>query len=996
MKKKFLILITFLSLTVNAQNVITGTVVSQRSGETIPGVSILIKGINEGTITDFGGSYSITANEGDTLAFSYLGYNTQEVIVKSQSVINISLFESEEALDEIVIIGYGTQRKSDLTGAVAVANMEEINKATVATVDQALQGQIAGVDVTANSGSPGGGVMVRIRGIGTLNSSDPLFVVDGMMVSDINFLNPNDIESIQVLKDASSTAIYGSRGSNGVIIISSKKGHKNQKGEVNFNSYYGFQNFWRDANVLDAKTWGALRNEAMVAAGNPAPIADPSTLETTDWFREISNQDAPITNINLSFSGGSEKGNYFISTNYFKQEGIVKKTGFERITFRANSSSQIKPWLKIGENITVVKSESQKVAEQDEWTSILITSMAADPTSPVRNPDGSFARGIYNDTWNPVAIQEYTNNNDVVYRTIGNVFADIKLMEDLVFKTNYSLEYSFGETDNYNPVYYVSPVQQNSASRLAKNNSNRLISQWTNTLNYDKVFGEHTLSALIGTEIYSFNYKYNGINVNNVPSDDIDIRFIDNATGANAATVLGSQQESRQLSYFARANYSFKDRYLFTANFRADASSKFSKKNQWGYFPSFSAGWKISSEDFMNKTESVSLLKLRAGWGQIGNQGSVAPYQDVTTASPGTNYLFGGTLAPGFSFPGSGNDEIKWETSTTTNVGIDFGFFNDKLSGSLDYFIKNTKDMLLQVPIPGQTGIQSAPTQNAGSMKNTGFELSTQYKNNKNDFNYSFGAVFSKIKNEVIDLGSDGAYIDGASFFNSYFVTRTTAGKPIAQFYGFKTNGLFQNQAEIDAQTAQTNVAPGDVRYVDAGNDGELDFFYLGSPLPDFTYGFNANFDYKGFDFGFQLQGVQGVEIFNGTSQYKRSSTANWNLGRDMTNRWTGEGSTNNALYPRLNANDVNNSRMSDRFIEDGSYLRIKNIQFGYTIPIPEKLNVDKLRVYLNAQNIYTITNYSGLDPEIGTRGYNPLDIGVDRGYYPVPRIISFGMNLTF
>ncbi len=996
MKKKFLLLITFLSLSVTAQNVITGTVVSQSSGETIPGVSILIRGMNIGTITDLGGSYTVNANDGETIIFSNLGYSTQEVIVQGQKVINISLSENVQALNEVVLVGYGTQRKGDLTGAVAVANIKEINKATVATVGQALQGQLAGVDVTANSGSPGGGVMVRIRGVGTLNNSNPLYVVDGMMVSDIDFLNLNDVESIQVLKDASSTAIYGSRGSNGVIIISSKKGNKNQKGKVNFNSYYGIQNFWRDANVLDAKTWGALRNEAMVAAGNPAPIDNPSTLETTGWFKEISNQDAPITNVDLSFSGGSEKGNYFISSTYFNQEGIVKKTGFERFTFRTNSSHQVKPWLKIGENVTVVKSESQKVAEQDEWTSILITSMTADPASPIKNTDGSFATGIYNDIWNPVAIQEYTNNNDVVYRTIGNVFADIKLMEDIVFKTNYSLEYSFGETDNYNPAYYVSPVQQNSISKLSKNNSSRLISQWTNTINYDKVFGDHALTALVGMEAYSLTYKYNGISVNNVPSDNIDIRFIDNATGANAATVWGSQEESRQLSYFARANYSFKDKYLLTATFRADASSKFSKKNQWAYFPSFSAGWKLSSEDFMNKIESVSLLKLRASWGQIGNQESVAPYQDVTTASPGTNYLFGGVLAPGFSFPGSGNDEIKWETSTTTDVGIDFGFFNDKLSGSFDYYVKNTTDMLLQVPIPGQTGIQNPPTQNAGSMKNIGFELSAQYKNNKNEFNYSFGVVFAKTKNEVTDLGSDGAYIDGASFFNSYYVTRTTVGRPIAQFYGYKTDGLFQNQAAIDAQTAQKGVAPGDVRYVDADNDGELDFFYLGSPLPDFTYGFNANFGYKGFDFGIQMQGVQGIDIFNGTSQYKRSSTANWNLGRDMTNRWTGEGSTNNSLYPRLNANDVNNSRMSDRFIEDGSYLRIKNIQFGYTIPIAEKINIDKLRVYFNAQNLYTFTKYSGLDPEIGTRGYNPLDIGVDRGYYPIPRIISFGINLAF
>ncbi|VAW10559.1 Outer membrane TonB-dependent transporter, utilization system for glycans and polysaccharides (PUL), SusC family [hydrothermal vent metagenome] len=995
MKKSTLILLfMFCSFSIAAQNIITGTVTDVN--ETIPGVSILLKDTTNGTVTDFDGGYSINAEKGSVLVFSYIGYISQEIVVKDQSVINVSLEVDVNVLDEVVIVGYGVQKKSDLTGAIATVDVNEIGKVTVATADQALQGHVAGVDVTTNSGSPGGGVTVRIRGIGTLNSSSPLFVVDGMMVDDIDFLNPNDIESIQILKDASSTAIYGSRGSNGVVIISSKKGNKNKEAVVSYNSYYGVQNFWRSTNVMDAKTWATLKNEAMVAAGNPAPIADPSSLQNTDWFDEISNHDAVISSTDISVSGGGEKGSYFISANNFKQDGIVKKTNFDRLTFRANSSYQVKPWLKVGENITLVKNKYKSIAEQDEWTSILITSIAADPASPVRNSDGSFARGIYNDTWNPVAIQEFTNNKDVVYRTIGNIFADIEFMKGLVFKTNYSVEYSFGETDDYDPVYSVSPVQQNSVSKLSKNNSNRLIGQWTNTLDYKKDFGEHSISALIGAEQYSFDYKYNGVSVNNVPSDDIDIRFIDNATENNAATAWGSQEEVRQLSYLSRINYSFKDKYLFTANFRADASSKFSKKNRWGYFPSFSAGWKISDEGFLSNIENISILKIRAGWGQIGNQGSVSPYQDVTTASPGANYLWGGVLSPGSAFPGSGNDEIKWETSTTLNFGLDYGFFNGKLSGSLDYFTKNTTDMLLQVPIPGQTGIQNPPTQNVGAMKNSGFELSALYKNKENDFKYSFGLVFSKIVNEVVDLGAEDAFIDGASFFNSYFVTRTTVGRPIAQFYGFKTDGLFQNQAEIDAQTSQADVAPGDVRYVDADNDGNSDFFFLGSPLPDYTYGFNVNFEYKGLDLTVQLQGVQGNKLFNGTSQYKRSSTATWNLGRDMVNRWTGEGTQNDARYPRMNANDVNNSRMSDRFIEDGSYLRIKTLQLGYNVSITDKMPMDKLRLYLNAQNLFTFTNYSGLDPEIGIRNYNPLDVGVDRGFYPQARVFSFGVNLAF
>ncbi len=981
----------------NTSSVVSGTVTDSSTGDPLIGVSIAVKGTTRGVNSDINGQYTIKVFPGEnTLVFSYVGYETKEISIENRSKIDVTMQGMALSIPEVVVVGYGAQKKSDLTGAVSVVNVESLSKHEVPTLDQALQGQVAGVDVTANSGTPGGGVMVRIRGIGTLNNSEPLFVVDGMMVEDIDFLSPGDVKSVQVLKDASSTAIYGSRGSNGVVIITTKGGSNREKAKVTYDTYYGVQNFWRSINVLDAPSWATLKNEAMVAAGLEAPIADPSALSTTDWFDEISHKNAPILNANLSVAGGSKKSNYYLSANYFKQEGILYKTGFDRIALRANSSYKVKPWLKFGENLTLVKNKYQSLAEQDEWTSAIITAIAADPASPVRYDDGEFARGIYNDTWNPAAIQAYTNNDDVVYRTIGNVFADVEFIKNLTFTTKYSLEYSFGETSDFNPVYYVSPVQQNNTSNLSINNSNRLIGQWSNTLNYKRSFGEHSFSVLVGAESYSYEYKYNGLSVNDIPTDDIDIRFADNAAGNNAATVWGSRQQVKQLSYLSRLNYNFREKYLFTANFRADASSKFSKKNRWGYFPSFSFGWRVTQEDFMKNFERVSNLKLRLGWGQIGNQGSVPPYQDVTTASPGANYLWGGQLAPGISFPGSGNDEIKWETSTTLNFGIDYGLFNGKLSGAIDYFIKNTTGMLLQVPIPAQSGIQFPPTQNAGSMKNTGLELSARYTNKDHDLHYSVGVVFSKIKNEVTDLGAEDAFIDGAPFFNSYYITRTTVGKPIAQFYGFKTDGLFQNQAEIDAQTAQTDVAPGDVRYVDADNDGELDLFYLGSPLPDFTYGLNGSLDYKGIDFSFQLQGVQGNKIFNGTSQYKLSSTATWNLGRDMMNRWTGEGTQNDARYPRMNAADVNNSRMSDRFIEDGSYLRIKSVQLGYNIKLGNLLKVEKLRVYLNAQNLFTFTKYTGLDPEIGMRDYDPLDVGIDRGYYPVARTYSVGLNLTF
>ncbi len=965
--------------------------------EPLVGATIIIKGTTNGTTADADGHFRLEATKGDVLVASYIGTFTSEITYTGQAQIDFVLQTDIASLEEIIVVGYGTQKKADITGAISVVDMDELNKRQVATIDEALQGQVAGVDVTSSSGTPGGGIMIRIRGTGTLNDSSPLFVVDGLMVNDINFVNPNDIESMQVLKDASATAIYGSRGSNGVVIITTKKGEEG-KTQIQLSTYAGVQNFWRSTNVLDANTWGQLRNEAMVAAGNPAPIANPENLENTNWFNEIQNENAAIYSLNLSISGANKKGNYFISANKFSQDGIIKKTNFERLSFRINSSFNVKPWLKVGENINIAKSTTQRGVEQDEWTSMVITSIAKDPASPVRNDDGTFAAGTYNDTWNPAAIIEYTNNDDVVYRTIGNVFADITLTEGLTFRSSYSLEYSFGETDSYRPVYYVSSVQQNVISNYSKNNSSRFIGQWSNTLSYAKTVGDHAFDALLGYESYSSNYQYNGISVNDIPSDNIDVRYIDNATGSNAATVWGSINQVRQLSALGRVNYSFKDKYLLTANFRADASSKFAKKNRWGYFPSFSAGWRISDESFFSSVSVINNLKFRVGWGLIGNQGSVPPYQNVTTSSAGANYLWGGVLAAGSSFPGSGNDEIQWETSGTTNFGLDFGFFEGKLSGTAEYYIKNTTGMLLQVPIPSQAGLQNPPTLNAGEMRNTGLELSLLYRNNDNKLRYSFGGNFSKINNEVVDLGADDAFIDGALFMNSFNVTRTTAGRPIAQFYGYKTDGLFQNQAEIDAQTAQQNVAPGDVRYVDADNDGELDFEYLGSPLPSFTYAFNASLGYAGFDLSIQIQGVHGNQIFNGTSFYKRSSTANWNLGRDMVNRWTGEGSQNDARYPRMNAADVNNSLMSDRYIEDGSYMRIKNLQLGYNISTSflSKLKLSQARVYINAQNLLTFTKYSGLDPEIGMNGFSALDLGVDRGFYPQARIFSAGLTATF
>ncbi len=986
---------------INAQINVQGTVKFGDTNTPGVGVTVLEKGTNNAVVTDLDGKFKITVkSKKSVLVFSFIGFKTTEVALNGKTNISVTLPVNQQELSQVVVVGYGTQQKSDLTGAVSVVKMDNFDKREVSSVSQALQGQVAGVDVTSNSGTPGGGVMVRVRGIGTLNNSNPLYVVDGTMVDDIDFINPNDIASIQVLKDASATAIYGSRGANGVIIITTKNGTKSKQAHVIINSYFGVQNFWRKPPLCNAQQWAMLNNEAKRAAGlTPYPsLNNPDTLHSTDWFDQISHKNAPIQDYNVAVSGGSKKNSYFISTDYLAQQGIVNKTDFERISIRINSAHNVKKWLKVGQNFTLSKTKQHTVLEQDEWTNVLISALNIDPVTPVYNKDGSFAHSDYNDIYNPVAEIYYTNDEDNSYNALGNIYAQFNIFNKLKFKTNFSADYSNGKSQSYNPVYHVSGEQQNSVSQLSLDYYQELINQWTNTLTYENDFGNHHVTFLLGGETYKDYVTWHGLTVSNFPSDDPTIRYIDNANGRNNAIVNGSIEDTRLLSAFTRINYSYKDKYLLTINFRTDGSSKFTKGHRWGYFPSFSAGWKISDENFMKNIKFINFLKLRAGWGQIGNQESVAPYSFVTTASSGQNYVWGKHLVPGVAFLSAANTEIQWETSTTTNIGMDFGLFGNKITGTVEYFIKNTTNMLLQVPIPGQTGIQEAPWQNAGAMQNKGIEISLNYKNMKNVLKYSFGFVFSSIHNKVISLGNGNEFINGGSFRDNYYVNRTVVGRPIAQFYGYKAIGLFQNQAEIDAQTAQTNVAPGDVKYLDADKDGKLDMLFLGSPLPKFTGSFNINLRYKGFYLTSVFQGVYGNKIFNGTTYYNRSSSAYWNLYNDMLNRWTGEGSQNDPRYPRMNATDVNNSFMSNRYLEDGSYLRIKTFQIGYNIPkiLLSKMYIQNAKIYFNAQNLYTFTKYTGLDPEIGQGDQGTLDIGIDRATYPQARIYSIGLSVTF
>ena len=987
------------------ERTITGIVLDAETSEPLIGVTVRAPKSGSGVTTDLNGKFVVRVQPNDsTLSFSYIGYSPRHVNVVGKSRLNVSLSEMANTVGEVVAVGYGIQKKEDLTGAISVVDMKEVNKLSASTLSHALQGQVAGVDVTSFSGSPGSGISVRVRGIGTLNDSDPLFVVDGMMVGDINFLNTADIESVQVLKDASATAIYGSRGANGVIIITTKKGIAG-KATINFSAYYGIQNVWKSSNMCDGPTWGMLRNEMSAGLGGGTLIEDTRTLPTVDYFDAILHKDAPVKNADFSVSGGNEKGTYFLSLNGFSQDGIIKKTSFDRVTLRANGDFKANSWLTVGENITLIRTNHRGGIENDEWTSPIMTTYTRDPITPIRNEDGSFTKSTFSDIWNPVATIEYNNPKNTVYRVLANVYGEISFLKHFKFRSAYSTEYANNEYSNYTPVYYVFAAQQNpNVNSLTNYTYSTYIRQFTNTLTFDKKIKEHAFSAMLGSESYAVTYKSLQATVKDIPSNDPNVMFIDNArTKDNAAAAKGITTENKQASGFARFNYNFLERYLLTFNVRMDGSSKFTRGHRWGVFPSVSAGWRVTEEPFMKNVKVLNNLKLRMGWGQIGNEGSVDAYSYATFASSGSNYLFGGVFVPGFSFNSAGNTELKWEKTTTTNLGIDFALFNSKLSGTVEFFNKITSDMLMRVPVPGQTGMQEPPFQNAGKMRNRGLEISLQYKNYDHPVGYSVGANFTTIQNRVLDLGANNANIDGASFMNTVHLTRTTVGRPIAQFYGLKTDGLFQNWDEVHAQTAQKNVAPGDVRYKLVNKDNLFsseNYTYLGSPLPKFSYSFNAAASYKGFDLSVALQGVYGNKIYNGPSTYTRSTqNLSYNYARDMIKRWRGEGTQTDARYPRLGGLDANNSILqSDRYLEDGSYLRIKMVQLGYTLPVTltTKIGIKSVRIYINAQNLYTFTKYTGLDPEIGMKGgEDPLDIGVDRGYYPMPRLYSIGMNVT-
>jgi len=983
---------------------LSGTVTDQK-GQALIGVNVVATGTSSGTITDTDGKWLLSVpTTAAELKFSYIGYTDKAISIGSSRVINVQLTESTEQIDEIVVIGYGSVRKSDLTGAVSSVKADDIARQPVANVAQALQGLATGVSVTSNSGSPGGSVSIRIRGIGTVNDANPLYVVDGMPTSNVSFLNGNDIQNIEVLKDASATAIYGSRGANGVILITTKHGVVG-KDQIEFSSYWGNQQINTDLGLLNGQQWYDIQTEINKTRTTPINLANADPGISTNWLKEVS-QKAFMQNYGLSFSGGDEKSTYNLSLNYLYQDGTIKKTNYERINSRLNFERKVNKTISVGTNFNIATSARDKILEGSNTVGIMNSAIKLEPVVPVKNNDGTWGYSKYIDYPNPVAAIEYTNSNEKNLNLVGNLYAKVNLAKGLFFKTLLGIDYNRYDSYDFDPTYYVSNAQQNTINKVYRGYGKTDNIMTENTLNYNGNFDKHSINAVIGYTAEQTRYEDIYATKQNTPNNTAEMQYLSAAQLASSATATGTAYESALLSYLGRVNYSYDNRYLATATFRADGSSRFGKSNRYGYFPSFALAWKFTNESFVKNLglDWLDSGKVRFGWGQVGNQNiDNYMFQNLLTSSAQYAYLYGipETLYQGIVAVAMGNADVKWETTESTNIGIDLSLLRGRLNFSGEYYDKTTKDMLLTEPIPYFLGFETGPMTNVGSVKNKGWEFSLEWRDKiGKNFGYNIGGNITTIKNEVLSLGS-GKAISGGAIRNGN-ATYTSVGNPIGSLWGYKTDGLINTAEEYaDVRTRQPNADYGDVIFVNYNKDGvlsDLDKTVIGSPIPDFIYGFNLGAEYKGIDCSISFEGSYGNEIFNAMRYFTYSLADVTNKSVDVLDYYSA--TNTDGTMPRLNGNDKNdNNRISDRYIEDGSYLRLKNLQIGYTLPVSltKKFYVNKFRFFVSGQNLITFTKYSGADPEVGQiSSTNYLSRGVDIGSYPQAKTITGGINIIF
>ena len=982
---------------------VTGTV-TDVSGEPIIGANIRIKGTTTGTITDIDGNFSIEAEPQSVIEVSYIGYLTQETVINNQKSIRFLLKEDTKTLDKVVVIGYGVQKKADLTGSVANINTEKLNTQSNANIGQALQGKIAGVDIVSQGGAPGSGTRIMVRGIGTLNNASPLYIVDGMYMNSIDHINPNDIASIDVLKDASSAAIYGSRAANGVIIVTTKEGSNTEgKPIIDLSVNLGISTASKFLDMLDAKGWAEVTTIARQAIGKPAldMATDLANKPDNDW-QDIMFRPALMQNYNLSVKGGGKYSTYYTGLGYFNQDGIVKGTNYQRYNIQSKNDYK-RGIFSAGTNL-IISFSHDKPLHQELRGGMIGTILQSVPTLEKYDDtrEGGYG-GTYGDVVNiphPLAIiddniMDRYNENVKIF---ANLYAQIELFKGLKYKLNLTPDFSFERYKNYLNKYDFG-LATNSITQLTERQRRRRNILVENLLTFDRTFGEHKISALAGYTYQDSRFRHIQAYGEGLPQG---LEEIDAATTNRSNE--GNSWRSVLTSILGRVFYSYQNKYLFTATIRRDGSSKFGKNNRYGYFPSFSLGWNVTEEKFMENVHWLDQLKLRGGYGVLGNQ-EIDNYQYSSTITTGINYPDGnGGLLQG-AFPKNfANPDIKWEETAMTNVGIDFMAFNNRLSLTADYYVKNTKDILLTVPIPISSGGANDPIRNAGKIRNNGFEFNLGWMDQPNpDISYGINLIGSFNKNKVIAMGSESGSIKGGSTNQNITTSETKAGYPIGGYWLISTAGYFNSQEEVDAyakdgKKIQPAAEPGDIKFVDANNDGVInddDRVFQGSPFPDFTFALNGNMRYKNFDLSIGLQGVLGNKIYNATRQTLEDVTKGSNFLASCLDYWTPE--NKNASHPRLTWDDPNrNTRAeSDRYLENGSYLRLRSVQLGYTFPQTWfKGAIQHARVYINAENLFTITSYSGYSPDVNADNANYR--GFDNFIYPTNRTFMLGLNVKF
>jgi TonB-linked SusC/RagA family outer membrane protein len=1022
-----LVLITFVlslfqnlgasNLSINSDDLLQQTrvtgIVKDTGGQPMPGVSVRVEGTTIGTLSDVNGRYTVEVPRTDmVLIFSFVGYADLRAPLNGRTVVDVTMEETMEALEEIVVVGYGTQRKKDVTSAIAVVDAQSIYKMPVSSATNALVGLAPGIEVQSNQGKPGTLATIRIRGVGSVNTTDPLWVVDGIPVGDSYGGSVQDIESIQVLKDAASCAIYGSRGANGVIIVTTKTGKKGAP-KVSYSGYYGWETPWKTLDLLNIEQWAAMVVENNNAGGTTPPplatdiVANGYSGQETDWQKEIF-QTGAITEHALNISGGVDAGNYYFSVTNFAQDGIIIDTKYKRYSVRMNSNWQTRKF-KFGESISFFYTQNE-AEDTNGGRATIEETIKITPNIPVHNPNvlggysGYDATLVGHDASNPVGSLMRATNMNYGKSFLANAYGEYEFIKGLAFRTTFGIINYEGQNRNFVLKTDMQP----------KNYANTTLSEsatwsynwvWENLLTYHGVFGDHDVTAMGGYTSEYYKFHSLGGNGTTIQTETNDI-LSKTETGFG---VSGTESENSRISYLGRIMYTFKGRYMLTANFRRDGSSKFGPGNKWGNFPSASVAWRVSDESFMKGIDQINNLKLRVSYGIVGNDAPVGPYTYLSGLSSGLDYVFGTTKYSGVSVTGFNNPSLSWETVKQFDAGIDLGLFKGLVEATVDFFDKRTVDMIVGVPLPPSSGSSGNINKNVGEILNRGVEFSATIHKNIGGVDFSLTGNLTALHNEVLSLGGAPPWNAGSTEPGTS--TRIEEGQQIGAFYGYHMLGIFPDQASIDAYTKdgdliQPNAKPGDIKWADLDDDGSIttdDRQFIGNPIPTLTYSLSANLAYKGFDLSLFFQGVHGNDIFAELVMWTEGMHNNFNCGTAALDRWTP--TNTNATVPRAVRNDPNHNItwVSDRYIKDGAYFRLKNASLGYTLPktVTDFVKISSLRLYVTGRNLLTFTKYPFYDPEIGsnafgTGGSQNTSRGIDNGYYPQARTLIMGVQVEF